>query len=253
MKIGAGKRTTGLVVSVVLAALASLALVSYMRGVESRAFAGAETVEVYVAREAIPAGTSGGSAWSRGLIGTTSLPRKAVAEGAIASVGQIEGLVADVEILRGEQILQSRFVEPGGAGSHLIIPAGRQAMSVEVEAPPGVAGFVQAGSRVSVIAHVDVTDGGGRAIEPRSQYVVQNVEVLAVGTRVVETADAGARAKAAERQQVSDKVLLTLAVTAAEAEKLSFAINEGEVYVTLLPDGAKPVKTAGRTRRNEFR
>lgn len=248
-----GKRTTGLVASVVLAALASLALISYMRGVESRAFAGVETVDVWVASANIPAGTSAEDAKGQGLIATTVLPRKAVAEGAVPSLAAIAGKVAAVEILKGEQILAARFVERGSDGTGLTIPGGRQAMALEVEAPPGVAGFVRAGSHVSVIAHVDVVGSSSSAVEPQSKYVVQAVEVLAVGTRVVETATDGARADAAREQQVSDKVMLTLAVTPNEAEKLAFAILEGEIYITLLPDDAKPVATSGRTRRNEFR
>lgn len=248
-----GKRTTGLVASVVLAALASLALITYMRGVESRAFAGAETVEAWVARENIPAGMTAETAHGRGLLGTTELPRKALAAGAIASLADIAGKVAAIEIVRGEQILAGRFVAAGQHGAGLAIPAGRQAMALEVEAPPGVAGFVVTGSRVSVIGHVDVLDAGGRTVEPRSQYLLQNIEVLAVGTRATEAVDDGARADTARRAQVSDKVLLTLAVTPAEAEKLSFAMNEGEIWITLLPDGAKPSATSGRTRRNGFR
>lgn len=248
-----GKRTTGLVASVVLAALASLALISYMNGVESRAFAGAETLEVWVASADIPAGTSAEQAKANGQLATTRLPRKALATGAIGSLAQIAGKVAAVNIVRGEQILTSRFVERGTGGAGLVIPKGRQAMSLEVESPPGVAGFVHAGSHINVLAHVDIVGANGSAVEPQTQFVIQNIEVLAVGTRVVEAADDGARAEAGRQQELSDSVLLTLAVTPNEAEKLGFAILEGEIYITLLPDDAAPAKTSGRNRRNEFR
>jgi Flp pilus assembly protein CpaB len=158
-----------------------------------------------------------------------------------------------VNIVQGEQILTSRFVERGSTNAGLVIPKGKQAMSLEVEAPPGVAGFVHVGSRISVLGHVDVPGTNGSAVEPQTQFLVQGVEVLAVGSRAVQAATDGARAEAANQQQVSDKVLLTLAVTPNEAEKLGFAILEGQIYITLLPEDAEPVKTSGRNRRNEFR
>lgn len=251
MKIATGKRTSGLVASVVLAALAALALISYMRGVESRAFAGAETVEVFVARETIAEGTPAEVAVRQGLIGSTSLPRKAVAEGAIVSLSEIGGKIATVTILKGEQIAGARFAAAGETGSGLAIPTGRQAMAVEVDAPPGVAGFVQTGSRVSIIAHLDVIEGKS-TLEPRSQFVLQNIAVLAVGRRIAPVA-AGGREEARSEDGPSEKVMLTLAVTAGEAEKLSYAVREGDLYFTLLPPDGAAVKTPGRTRRNEYR
>jgi hypothetical protein len=53
-------------------------------------------------------------------------------------------------------------------------------------------------------------------------------------------------------QQAAGKVDLTIAVTAAQAEKVAFATLNGTLYFTLLPPGAKPANTPGRNLRNEF-
>lgn len=252
MAVSMTKRGGGLVLALALAALATGALISYVRGVEDEAFRGAETVHVFVARDTIPVGTSAEAAVRGALVERTQVPRKVVAEGAVASLDQIRGKVAAVTIVRGEQILASRFVLASQVVSGLPIPAGRHAMAVEVDAPPGVAGFVQPGTRVSVLAHVDVRLPNREDTEPQAKFLLQNVEVLAVGQRVALAS--GSREKArAETAQGSEKVLLTLAVTPSEAEKLAFALFEGDVYFTLLPQGAKPVGTAGRNNRNLFR
>lgn len=247
-----GTRAGGLVVAVVLATLSTFALITYVRGAENRAFQGAETVEVYVAREEIPAGTSADAAVQRAAIERTTVPRKVVAAGAITSLEEIRGKAAAVAILPGEQILGARFVAPTEA-TGLAIPAGRQAMSVEVDTPPGVAGFAQPGARVSVIAHVSVPVRGG-GTEPRAQYLLQDVPVLAVGRSLASTsAPAGDRAAEREDRTVTDRVLLTLAVTTSQAERLAYAIFEGDIYFTLLPPDQKPAKTSGRTRNTIFR
>lgn len=253
--VSIGKRTGSLLLAVTLAALASVALISYVHGLEKRAYAGVETVDVYVARDTIPAGTTAEDAVERALFSRTPVPRKVVAEGAVKSLDELRGRVADVTILKGEQIVGARFVSPTEASSGLPIPDGHQAFSVEVEPPHGVAGFVTPGSHVSVIGHVDAprSERDGQTVA-RSKYIVQDALVLAVGPYVALTPNEGSRAETRERDSGdSTRVLLTLAVTPGEAEKLAYADFEGELAFTLLPAGAKPVKTPGRTKYNEFR
>lgn len=238
-----------LVAAVLLAAVATGLLLSYVRGIERRAFAGTQVVPVFVAKDTIPANTRGDTAISRGLIVRRDLPLFARVEGGIASLREIEKKVSAVTILGGEQILAARFVLPAQARGLLQIAADRQAMSVEAETPPGVAGFVQPGDRVSIIAQVGLpSTAGGQAKEPRVGYLLQGIEVLAVGQRVVSPERRGLAA----RPQQQGRVLLTLALTPTEAEKLAFAIFEGELYFTLLPPGQSPAGTPGRTAENAF-
>ncbi|MFA5890058.1 MAG: Flp pilus assembly protein CpaB [Actinomycetota bacterium] len=246
-----GKRMGSLLLAVVLAALATAALISYVHALENKAFTGVETVEVFVAKDSIPAGMSADAAVQRAAITTTTVPRKVVAEGAIASLDEIRGKVAAVTIVPGEQIVSSRFVELSAVGSGLEIPAGRQAMAVELALPPGVGGYIQPGARVSVIAHLSVTSG--RGADARAQYLLQDVSVLAVGQKVVSAANEGSRGAARQASAAQDRTLLTLAVTPSEAEKLAFAIFEGDVYFTLLPPDQKPVRTSGRNGASVFR
>lgn len=239
------KRAGGLLVAVLLAAIATTALISYVHSVQAKAFAGTETVQVYVARDTIPAGMTAEEALKRAFIETTPVPRKVVAEGAIGSLEALAGKVASTTIFKGEQIVAARFVAPEAAGATLPIPDGLHAMAVEVDTPPGVAGYITPGAHVSVIVHF--------SDEHLARFVVQDVQVLAVGQRTV-TVPQGDRSAAKQQQPAAtDKVLMTLAVSPAQAEKLTLAIYEGDVHFTLLPPRAKPVTTPGRTRTTEFK
>lgn len=241
------RRTLALVVAIVLAALAAAALVSYVQGVERRANEGAELVEVFVAKDAIPAGMRGEVAISQGLVVRESVPRRLVADGAISALEEIRGKAAAVPILKGEQILAARFVEPERALAALPIPPNRQAMSVEVGIPPGVAGFIRPGDRISIMANLDV-EATGDETQTVTRFLLQNIEVLQVG-QLVTVVGSGE----SETQQTQNRVLLTLAVTPQEAEKLGFAVFNGDLYVTLLPPGQRPANTPGRTAENAFR
>lgn len=260
-KISMSGRLIAIIVALVLAAVATAALVSYVRGVENRALAQYETVQAYVAKDTILEGTSGEEAVQNGLIERAPVPRTLVADGAISELDQLEGKVAAVTIMQGEQILSSRFVAPQEARGLRPIPEGHEAMSVEVGIPPGVAGFVQPGDRVSVVAHVETPEAGAPEPQPDEQapsttqittarYLLQNVEVLAVGQSVVTTTEQGSEGQEVRRSE--SQMLMTLALTPTQVEQLVFVNFEGQVYFTLLPEDAEPADTPGRTVDNLF-
>jgi pilus assembly protein CpaB len=242
---GAG-RTIAIVVAVVLAAIATIAIVMYVRGIEQRAFEDAELVEVLVATEEIPARTPAADAADAGQIARDRVPRTAVPDGAIDALAEIEGLVAFDRILEGEVILSQRWTEPEDAVAGLDIPEGHEAIAVQVAVPPGVAGHIRTSDRVSLIAHLTGAavegedDEAEAAEETRAEYLLQDIEVLAVGQRTVSEEEDGAG-------QDTSQVLLTIALEPEDAERLVFAINEASLYFTLLPEGAEPAQTPGRT------
>lgn len=244
------KRAVSLVLAVVLAGFATVALVDYVRGLERKALGRGETKSVFVARESIPEGTTANQAIERQLVGKITVPRTAIVGGVITSLDEIRGKIASAQIHKGEQIVGGRFVSQSRPRALLPIPPGLQAMAVEVPTPPGVAGFVQPGDHVSIIAKAESQAGG----EATVKFLVQDVEVLAVGRRV-----AGARQ--AQSQPTTQppglnagqaKVLVTLALKAAEAEQVAYAVFQGDIYFTLLPRDAKPQITSGRAANNLF-
>src|SRR2546426_5206701 len=140
------RRTVALVLAVALAALATIALISYIKGLEDQAFKGTETVEVFVAKQDIAAGVTGDTASQQGLIVRTTVPAKVRPEGAINSLEQISGRLAAVQIYKDEIIVQQRFVAPGqGVKNVLPIGEGKQAVSIAIAGAPSVGGFVQPG------------------------------------------------------------------------------------------------------------
>lgn len=248
------RRTIALVAAVVLAAVATVALISYVQGARNKIEEKEAPVDVYVAKEAIPQGVSGDAVISQGLIVKETVPSKLRPEGAITSLLEIKGRVAAVTILPRETIIGARFVAPGQAGGGLPVPVNRVAMSIEVDIPQGVASFVRQGDRVGIVGKVLVPatgtnqQTGQKQTEPKAKFIVQNVAVLAVGQRVVTVQEDGTQQQKA--QTSTSKVLITIAVTPGQAERLVFAVLEGDVYFVLVQKDFKSVKTPGRTARN---
>jgi pilus assembly protein CpaB len=252
--VSMSRRTIALVLAVALAALATIALISYIKGLEDKHLEGTEPVEVFVAKQDIPAGVTGDTASQQGLIERFQVPGRVQPEGAITSLQEISGRVAAVQIFQGEIIVSQRFVTPGAAVKGVLpIPEGRQAISVQVATPPGVAGFIQPGDRISLIIHIARPGNTAATSGPIARYLLQNIDVLAVGTRIVGAGLApGTAGDAAAAPADTGCCLLTVALTPGQAEQLVFAINNGQLYFTLLPEKAPNANTPGRTITNLF-
>jgi pilus assembly protein CpaB len=246
-RLPAAGKTIAVVLALVLAVVATIAIFLYVQGIEERAFENAELVEVFVAQGTIDAGTSAAAAGDAGLIARDTAPRGNVPDGAITSLDQIDGLVAIDRVLEGEILLRGRWGTTEDVSVGFEIPEGFEAIAVEVGIPPGVAGYIREGDRVSLIATIEApgpitTDADGTVTEEpgevRSQYLLQSIEVLAVGRRTTQ---------AEGEQQPQSNMLMTVALQPEDAERLVFAIENASLYFTLLPEDAEPQDTPGRT------
>jgi pilus assembly protein CpaB len=248
------RRTIALIVAVALAALATIALISYINGVEDRANKNQITQDVFVAKQDIAAGTTGDTASSSGLFDRVTVPAKVIPSGAITSLEQISGRIAAVQIFKGEIIVQQRFVAPGQAIKGLLpIPPGKQAVSISISGAPAVGGFVQPGDQVTLV--VSSTKGiGGRPVTgggPLVKFLMQKLDVIAVGNQVVTNTAAPINNQTTQQPQ-NQGGIWTFALTPTQIEQLIFAMQNTTPYFTLLPEKSNPVKTAGRTFANLF-
>ena len=92
------RRTIALVAAIVLAAVATVALISYVQSRGNSKEVQKTLVAVFVAKDVIPQGTSGDTAISQGLITQIKVPQLARVDGAIGSLQEIKGEVAAVDI-----------------------------------------------------------------------------------------------------------------------------------------------------------
>ena len=124
----------------------------------------------------------------------------------------------------GEPILESGLFGKGALGGlSPLIQSGLRAMSVKVDEVIGIAGFVNVGASVDVLA----TLRRSTASEAFSQVILQDVRVLAVD-RALEP-----------RQADSDErvSVVTLEVTPTQAKKLAFASSQGSIQLALRNPG----------------
>ena len=107
--------------ALLLLVVGAVVLLAYVRGADTRALAGVRTVDVLVADELIPKGTSGDAL--KGMVRTELVPAKTAVAGRVVDLDALTGLVATVDVLPGEQLRHpARARHRRGAGG----PAGGQ-------------------------------------------------------------------------------------------------------------------------------
>jgi pilus assembly protein CpaB len=259
------RRLIGLLVAVLLAAVATVLLIQYVRSADDRARQDEALSQVFVAQGDIQPGITADDAIAQGLIVSDEVPTRTVPSGAIADLGQVAGQLVTVPIYEGEVIVVQRFGETVAQATGLLeIPEGTQAVTLEAGVVTGVAGFVQPGDLVSLVASVEVpgevavpadadegevpeATGGGVT----SQYLVQNATVLAVGQRLVAAEVEG------EVQASDERFIFTLGMPPEDIEQVVFATQQGTLWFTLVTEPEEDVDpeefdTPGRTIANLF-
>ena len=245
-------RVLAILIAVVLALVATAAMVVYVNSADRRAQDGLQPRRVLVAAQTIPAGTSGEDAQNRKLITVVELPKKGVVTGAVTSLTQLEQRYAAVDIVKGEQLLQQRWVGAEDvAGRRLLqIPEDSQALSIGLDLTKQVAGFVTPGDKVGLVLSYKEKQGSDSV--DRTHFLLQNIQVLAVGDTALpngSSQSAGGRVNQGRGSQ--NLTAVTLAIPKKHVERVVFAVENGSIYLTLLPPNAEPqANTPGITVSN---
>src|SRR5215217_1094088 len=230
-------RVLAILIAVVLALVATAAMVVYVNGADRRALAGQQPTYVWVAVKPIPQGMSGEDAQINKLIDRVSVPARNALKNRVLSLDQLRNRSAAVNIPAGEQLLLERWVgaEDVPGRQLLSIPEGHQAVSVGVDLVRQVAGFVTPGDRVNVAVTMPEGGEGG----DKTQYVLQDVRVLAVGATALTRSSTQANGGRVNQGRGSQTLTaVTLAVLDKDVTLVIHAAEEGSIYLTLLPPNA---------------
>ena len=149
-----------------------------------------------------------------------TIPQSAAPPGAFVALSQVMGRGAVLPMSKGEFILPAKLAAlNAGAGLPSMIPPGMRAVSVRVNDVVSVAGFVQPGTRVDVLA----TGTQGNGNDRQTTTVLENVAVIAVG-------------KSLDRNAAPDAQtapVITLLVSPDDAQKLALVSQEGRIQLSL--------------------
>ena len=232
-------RIIAVILAAVLAIVGATLLIFYVRGADERAFDGAKLTQVLIVKDDIASGTAASDLGTS--VDLESVPSAYVAEGAITDVSQLKGLVAAVSLKPGEQVLASRFVSPdafGAGGGSVAVPKGLQEITVSLDVQRVVGGTLVAGDLVGVFGSLP-TDN----VDPARTQLIES--------KILVTSVARDSSLDPSTQQTSGAVLVSLAVTADQAQRIIYDLEFGQVYLSRQSKTVAPV-TSGPVTRGVF-
>jgi pilus assembly protein CpaB len=223
-----GKRVIGVVAAVLLAAVGTLALVGYVRGAEARAMAGQETVEILVLNEEVPRDTP--AADLSAFVSKERVPAKVQATDSVASLDDLDGMVTAVDLVPGEQLVSTRFATPAQLveDSGVEVPDGLQEVTIALEPQRAVGGRISPSDTVGLLASFqpDVLPYNTKLVI--NQLLITSVQVEQLPSAPAEDGTDDASPDVAP----TGNLLVTLAVSVEQAERIVFAAEHGTIWLT---------------------
>lgn len=179
-----------------------------------------ETVPVVVAAQAVPARTM----LTAEMVAVVDIPRSYVFKGSLSSVQDAEGKVTVVPLAEGEPITKGALASPENKVALAYhVPEGYRAVTMPVSEVTGVAGHLEIGDRVDIVASFPREVTGAA----KSVLLLQDLSVLAVGERAQSD---GGNEKSRSRTGYTS---VTVAVKPADGVLLALAIEQGHLQAML--------------------
>jgi len=190
-----------------------------------------ESVQVVVATTDITAGSLADDLIEENKLREVKVDPTVLVSGAIGSLNQLAGATFTQNFGANQQITQLGVQLANNRTFK--IPEGFEAVAVQLDFVPGVAGYVSAGDHINLFGTV----GGSRA-----ELVLTNVEVLDVDLSIPprrgsstdpDTGTSATRASAGA-------VTYLLSLRADDVEKVVYLTEFESLYASLVPDDAPP-------------
>jgi pilus assembly protein CpaB len=210
--------------------------------------AGQQLVNVVVVTEPVDAGTPADDLAL--AVENRQIPAASRTPGALTDLTSVEGLVASVDLVPGEQLLAARFEDDSirrVAGGDITIPSGLVEVTIRVEPTRAIGGQIVPGERVMVVATLtglgDVSDTELEV--PESGPVTGSLLREALVANIQSAAPDDLSSDEADRSRAAPAVdfLVTLALAPADVERLVFASEEGLLW--LAREGEGPAAESG--------
>ena len=233
-------RVRTVIIAIVFGCLATISVAFYINSLRAQIIESGVKQKVLVATEDIIEGTAASAIMKRGQVKTVEVPKRYLAQNALASLDGYGNRVLTSPLGRGEQLTGKRFRSEEKSAIANKLPAGRLAMAISVDEVTGVGGKIQAGDKIFVLATFEPGPGGTDI----TRVLLRDIKVLDAPTEAARTGAAATVSKST----------ITLAVTPSQAEKLVFAEEKGAVWISLSPAGSRNLPgTTGETMESIFR
>lgn len=238
-------RIRNIVIAIGLALVAMMLTLFYVTNYKRSVQQDASSVQVYVAAQDVSAGAAGADIVTRHDLRLENVQRRDVVPGAISTPAQIKNLVLAGPLYAGEQVTLRRFTNVAAEGIRAQLKGTLRAVQVAGDPSQLLAGTLQAGDHVDVVANVRVTANSTVAA---TRIVLRDLTVLSgpSDSAVAKVSSPGG----------SSSVIL--AVSDTQVQRLFFVMKNADWTLELRPvvdaaDSAERVETVDSVLREGVR
>ncbi len=196
LAIGGGSNRGLLILALVLGLIAAVLIGVYLSSLDGSDGGGgttsSATVPAVVAVQDIPAATT----ITQDMVAVKAIPADLALAGVFSQSSAAVGQTTQVALAAGEQIIPGKVSSAGTAVDQygptpplsVIIPEGKRGFAIKVSSVGAAGGLVRPGDHVDLLLSLTAsTDDQGVEQPASSCYVLQNIQVLAVGTTLTQT------------------------------------------------------------------
>lgn len=235
------RKIVGAASALLLATIGTLMIVAYVRGIEGRAMADERLLPVLVVKKAIAEGAAAADLAT--AVQLEQVPAKVRAESAVHKLGDLEGLVAAVDLVPGEQLTKARFLSPKALAEEqgVEVPKGLLEVTVTLDASRVVGGQILPGDTVAVLASFSegASDGNDTGEGPSTHVLLHKALVTDLRTATAKIAAPQGGAPAEEAGGVPGaQIFVTFALDAPSVERLVHTAEFGTLWLAAEPEDA---------------
>ncbi|WP_195909305.1 Flp pilus assembly protein CpaB [Microlunatus sp. Gsoil 973] len=222
--------------AILVAVCSGILLLGYVTSADQRAMAGMRTRKVFVVVTPVPQGTAGDNLGDS--VALKELPAKAIVPGALADTAVVKGKVSTTTLQVGEQLLASRFAAPAAAKAETTqVPTGFSEISILLDPERAVGSDLTAGDRVDVFVSLGDDADSGRTHLTLHEILVTRVQGVTADQAALSTGDSGDQTGQPSRKSSQPvpqgSLMVTMAVSANDAEQVVFASEYGHIWLSL--------------------
>ncbi len=242
-----------LIGSILIGALAGFALLNYVQGVEDDVLQETARVKVWVVAQDIPAGTTAQDVIQTGRLQEREVENSFRPATSITDLTQIEGRIAVGPLAANQILVQGMFGDPQIVETTFadLIQTDQVAISINIPKNRAVAGFIEPGDFVDIIAlgdplppvgDEDAFDTSARQTPYQSpaRYLYRGVRIIAIGDELVgDGFTSEEELEIPEDEAAVTTLELTIAVPDESAQRI-LSVPESSLVLSLLPDDWTP-------------
>jgi pilus assembly protein CpaB len=240
------RRIVGVLVAIVLAVIGTGAVLAYLTAARSAVAEGQEAVHVRIAKNRIPAGTTGAAIREKAMTEDVVMPRSTLPGDVMQEISiDFDKLVLTSDVQPRQLILKGLFGQSTRLSGGIAVPDKLMAISGKYDVEREVGGFVRPGSVVAVFATCKITDANFKKKNDEDRIgtfvLLPRMEVLAVGAygEDGQTSTSTAEQRARQDAQGNVTLIVTLAATQDDATRLVHASDTScDLTLALLTDSS---------------